>query len=332
MNCLVTGANGHLGFALTRCLKQAGHPVRASVRDTTDPSRVGHLEELGGIEIVEADLFRPETIERAVQEIDVVFQVAAAYEFIPRTNAEEIIRTSLEGGMNVLKAARKAAVSKVVFTSSCVSVGVTPRGGPTLNESHWNQELKVPYVRAKTLAERKAWEFAESEGLHLVTVLPGAIGGPLFKSPTPTIDIIQGIRMGSVRFGAPQTNLPYVDIRDVAKAHLLAGESAAASGRYLICNDHLPSFSELAETMNGVDPQVPRPAMVLPDALLPLVPIFDRISHRIQGTPRVMTRELIHSLRGKEWKLDTGKAKRELGWRPQVSLRQSLADTLEALS
>ena len=116
-NVLVTGANGHVGFVLTKFLVERGYNVRASVRDKNNPELISHLSPLN-VEIVELDLMKPETIENAMEGREGLFQGAAVYKSWAKNPQEEIIDPSIIGGINALKAARKANVKKVVFTSS----------------------------------------------------------------------------------------------------------------------------------------------------------------------------------------------------------------------
>ena len=140
-NVLVTGANGHVGYTLTRILVEKGYNVRASVRNKNNPKLVSHLDSLN-IEIVEMDLMEPETIESAMQNMDGLFQVAAVYQSWAKNPDEEIINPSIIGGINALKAAKKAGVKKVVFTSSTAAIGRSGPNGKALNESDWNSESK----------------------------------------------------------------------------------------------------------------------------------------------------------------------------------------------
>ena len=85
---LVTGANGHVGQACVRDLLQNGYNVRASVRDIKNAEKTAGLSDLD-IDIVEADLFDQESLDRACDGCESVFQLAAIYEFF--SNADESI-------------------------------------------------------------------------------------------------------------------------------------------------------------------------------------------------------------------------------------------------
>ena len=134
---LVTGANGHVGQACVRDLLQNGYDVRASIRDIMDAEKTAGFSDMD-IDIVEADLFDQESLDRACDGCDSVFQLAAIYEFF--SNADESIfeKTGKGGASNLLKAAAKANIKRVVLTSSIVAVGPTERGMPPANEEDWN--------------------------------------------------------------------------------------------------------------------------------------------------------------------------------------------------
>lgn len=330
MRVLVTGANGHLGTNLIAELLAAGHAVRGSVRTLADPARTEHLKRLGDIELVEADLDRPETLRAAMEGQDAVFHTAAVYTLFAPGQDKAIVRASEAGAEAALRAAHAAGVKRVVLTSSVVTLPLTLPGESSVDETAWSSELRVPYFRAKVLGERKAWHVAQELGIRLATVLPGAFGGPGFQRNTPTIDFVEAIMKGALQVAAPPFNYPWVDVRDVARAHRLVLEKDA-QGRFIAVNDRQPSMGEIAEAMNAVDRSIPRPLLTLPTFLMPALPVFEKLMSRASGTPRSLTPELAATLKGRVWNISNAKIKRELGWEPQITLKQSLADTIAAI-
>ena len=103
-NVLVTGANGHVGYALIKLLLERGYNVRASVRYKKNPDLVSHLSKMD-IDLVELDLMESETIDAAMQDMDGLFQVAAVYKSWAENPQDEIINPSIIGGINALKSA-----------------------------------------------------------------------------------------------------------------------------------------------------------------------------------------------------------------------------------
>lgn len=181
---LVTGANGHLGFSLVKLLKKQGYDVRAGVRNTEDNFKTSRLKKLN-VEVVRADLSDPDSLDRALEGRDGLFQVAAVFNLTAKNPEEEVIRPNIDGTVNIMEAARRAGIKKLVYTSSIASVGtIADVGEDPLDESTWNDRAIEPYAISKTLSERKAWELAQLYGISMVSILPGTIIGPDFQRPT----------------------------------------------------------------------------------------------------------------------------------------------------
>lgn len=330
MTTLVTGAAGHLGFNLVQWLHARGERVRAAVRSLADPARIAPLRALAGVELVEADVTRPEQVRAAMAGIETLHHVAAVYSTAEPGREREILETSRLGVEHALRAAADAGVRKVVLTSSIVTLPLTAPGAPPSDERHWQDNLSVPYFRAKTDGEQRAWALARELGINLATILPAGIIGPGFQRNTPTIDIVEAAAKGAFRLGAPAANFSFVDVRDVARAHQLAAERDA-QGRFIVV-DVLPSFRDIVRALHEADPRI-RPALLqLPGFTGPLMPWFDRFNQLVLGTPPLTTPEVVATaIAGRRFNVSRERAERELGWRPQVPFVASLRDTLAVL-
>jgi dihydroflavonol-4-reductase len=322
---VITGGNGHVGYNLARLLKERGYQVRATVRDANDTVKTKALRDLG-LELVSADLMQPETLAPAMVGMDGLFQVAAVYRTHARDPEKEIVEPSVVGGLNALKAAHAAGVKKVVFTSSVAAIGSNAPSGRPLNEEDWNDGAVSPYFRAKTGAERKAWAFAKETGLKLVVINPGAIIGPGFFRHTPSTVMFEQVIRGQLPFALP-TGFTFVDVRDVASAHLLAYERDDANGRYLACDRYF-SMPELMRFLHELDPALRVPSMVLPKAFLPMIPPMDWLQHKVLGTPRQITRAMVSELGGHYQNASGDRLRKELGW-TTIDFKQSVRDTLD---
>ena len=330
MKIFVTGANGHLGFNLIKELLKTEHIVRGSIRSLKDTEKVQRLKSLGDVEIVEVDLNRPDQLKAAMEGIELLFHVAAVYSITEPGREQEIIDASLKGIENTFNAASEARVKKIVLTSSVVTLPLTPPGASPSNESNWTKAISAPYIRAKTEGEKLAWEIAERKKLHMVSVLPGTIAGPGFARNTPTIDFMESMMMGAMRLGVPQMNYPYVDVRDVVSAHILAGEKDC-DGRFIVCNDMSPMMRDIIQVMHSFDAKIPLPLMNLPNFMIGAMGFFDKFNHMVLGTPLTVSPEFTATMKGKSWNFSNQRIKDVLGWQQQIPLEQSIEDTIEEI-
>lgn len=331
MQILVTGANGHLGFNLIEKLLQTGNKIRASIRSLENSSKFERVKALGNVEVVEADLDSLDQLRAAMESVDILFHTAAVYAYVAPDRDSEIINASVRGIENAFYAAAAAKVKKIVLTSSIVTLPLTRPGAAPSDETHWAEDLKVPYLRAKTQGEKLAWELSKKLKINLVSVLPGAISGPGFARNTPTIDIIEAMKLGAMRLGVPDINFPIVDVRDVAAAHILAAEQDC-EGRFVVCNDTFPTFKTMLETLHKIDPKIPLPFMVMPKFMMGAMGMFDKFNKLTKGSPLIVNRELMAILKGKIWNVSNQRIKEVLGWRQRISLEQSLRDTLDVIN
>jgi dihydroflavonol-4-reductase len=332
MQVLVTGANGHVGNNLCRALVERGYRVRASVRSLEDPAKLLPLSDLPHVDLIELDVCDAARFDAALDGVEILFHVAATYAMYTgsREKDEAMLRDGLDGVENALRTAARRRTRRVVLTSSIAALPMRKTEEPAATEQDWRTDLRLPYYRAKTCAEQRAWALANELGVELVSVLPGLIGGPGFYRRTPTTDIVESILTGALCLGVPNMNFPYVDIRDAVAGHILAAEKPVM-GRFILCNDHVPQLKELTDILHGIDPSIARAPWLLPDALLGVLPLVDALNAKLLGSPRLVTPEFIASSRGKLWRLSNARARAELGWAPRVPLETSLLDTLTTI-
>lgn len=307
MRALVTGANGHIGANLVRDLLEHGWTVRALVREGADLRGLAGLD----VETTHGDVRDEEAVRKAMDGCELVFHLAAPYVLWARDEAE-IVGPAVSGSENVLRAARAAGARRVVMTSSSNAVGFTTDPSRPLDETSWNAVTNSPYVRAKNAQERRARELAEELDLDLVTILPTAVLGRLDyrKTPTtaPVVDALAG--KGPVPF---PMNL--VDVRDVARAHVLAAERGARGARYLVGGDNVdvPTLAALIEQLTGRRPTEGLPPMWL----LRVVASVAELGARLHGKPPVLTRALLDDAAGRAPVFDCTRARTELGLEPR---------------
>ncbi len=329
----VTGANGHVGFNLVKMLLEDGYNnLRVSVRDKDDPTKTAALKALGVTDIVSLDVRDGPTFRKVCAGVQYLFHVAATYRLHTgsATADAELIEDSMAGVRSAMNAAADNKVARVILTSSIAALPIPADGAALPDETNWNQNKDVPYIKAKTEAEKLAWSKAQGLGVDLVTVLPGAMIGPNFGGGTQSTDFVLAIIKGSMRLGTITAKPPFIDVRDVVRGHILAAQKGA-SGRYILSADAPPAFPEIIKIMRAIDPKVPGAMMIVPKAMYGVLPFFDWLSNKTLGAPRTMTADFAKAMQSGNMLANNSKAKRELGWKQTISLEQSLRDTMTEL-
>ncbi|HWZ33718.1 MAG TPA: hopanoid-associated sugar epimerase [Bryobacteraceae bacterium] len=311
---LVTGATGFVGWHVARKLLDRGDPVRVLARD---PARVRELE---GVETVRGDLRDPASLERAVEGCEVAFHVAADYRLWTR-DPQEMFRSNVDGTRNLLAAAKRAGVERVVYTSTVGCIGM-PQGGLGDESTPVSSgEMTGPYKRSKFEAERVALEF--SKEFPVVIVNPTApIGDHDFK-PTPTGKIVVDFVRGAIP-GFVDTGLNVVDVRDVAAGHLLACERGRPGERYILGSENL-TLEQILGKLAGITGK-PAPKMRVPYAVAYAVGMASTAWAGITGKEPLAPLDGVKMARKKMW-VRHDKASRELGFAPgpaETALRRAV--------
>lgn len=176
---------------------------------------------------------------------------------------KELVLPAVQGTLNVLEAAKKCNVKRVVLTSSISAIVPNPHWPPnrTFDESSWTdldycKSRAKWYPVSKTLAERGAWDYAEKNGIDMVAIHPATCLGPLLQnSLNASSAVLQQLLEGS-KDAQEYHWLGAVHVKDVAKAHVLLFESPNASGRYL-CTNGIYQFSDFANKVSKLYPDFP---------------------------------------------------------------------------
>jgi len=319
---LVTGANGHLGNTLVRALLDRGQQVRAGVRD---PDRCAALNGLD-CQVVCAELLDPDSLRKALQGVDVLYQVAAVFKHWAKNPHAEIVDVNVQGTRNVLRAAAEAGVRRVVYVSSVAAVG---HNGQRLDENSWNSDQTNPYYRSKILSERVAWETAQAHDLPMVAVLPSAIIGPHATRLTDTMGFLAAVLARKLVLD-PNFYFNFVDVRDVADGLIRAAEKGRPGQRYILANQRASSLVEVIEALNTLRPgyRLPRRA---PKALLLLIAWLQEQRARYTGQPAELLLSQVQMFYGVLQVYCIDKAINELGYQPrspQNALKQAFAHLL----
>ncbi|KAI0319986.1 NAD-P-binding protein [Amylostereum chailletii] len=278
---LVSGVNGYLGVWVARKLLEADYSVRGTVRSVAKSG--DHLNNLFASygdkwELVEVpDITVSGAFDESVKGVDVVAHTASPFHFNVN-DPSELIDPAVKGTVSILESIKKTGqtVKRVVLTSSVAAVNDQPEQPTVYDESRWNDMLvnrvkekgaaaggNAIYKASKTLAERAAWDFVEKNqseiNFDLTAINPPNIYGPPIHEVTKAENLnTSQRRMYDVLTGAQDAKTlasvtgSAVDVRDVAKAHVLAISNPNVAGeRTVICEGTYwnQDFLDIAHTI-----------------------------------------------------------------------------------
>jgi dihydroflavonol-4-reductase len=300
---LVTGASGFLGWHVARVLTERGHRVRALCRPA---SQIRELE----VERVTGDLRDPESLARAVAGCELVFHVAADYRLWSK-HPEELYRSNVDGTRNLLEAAARAGVHRIVYTSTVGCIGM-PQDRPGDEDTPVSiKDMAGHYKRSKWLAEQLALEKARA-GLPVIVVNPTAPVGDHDWKPTPTGKII----LDFLRNKLPafvDTGLNLVDARDTAIGHLLAAQHGRPGERYILGSENL-TLEQILRRL-ALIANKPAPTMKVPYAIAYATGVITTTWANMTGREPIAPLEGVRMARKKMF-VTHAKAARELGFSP----------------
>jgi UDP-glucose 4-epimerase len=309
---LVTGADGFIGSHLTERLVAEGARVRAFCLYNSRGS-AGWLDEIpaetrAAVDVRLGDVRDARLVETAAAGVEVVFHLAALiaipYSYVA---PESFIDTNVRGTLNVLEAARRAGVGRLIHTSTSEVYG-TPDQLP-ITEDH-PLRAQSPYAASKVAADQLAIAFHLSYDLPALVLRPFNTYGPRQSDraviPTMLRQLLAGRRQVSLGRLDPRRDLTFV--RDTVDGFVRAALTPGIEGRTIqLGTGTTTSIAELfdiARRLVGVDAQaVLDPDRVRPDASEVLV---------LQSDPSL--------------------ARQLLGWSPTISVEDGLRATIDWLA
>ncbi|KAJ0980958.1 hypothetical protein J5N97_009213 [Dioscorea zingiberensis] len=288
----VTGASGYIASWLVKLLLGRGYTVKATVRDLGDPKKTEHLRTLAGaserLQLFKANLLEEGSFDAVVNGCECVFHTASPFYYDTKDPQVELIDPAVKGTLNVLGSCAKiSSIKKVVVTSSiaAVSYNERPRTPDVIVDETWfsSAELcertKAWYVLSKTLAEECAWKFSKENDIELVTINPAMVIGPLLQ---PTLNTscaaILDLITGSSTY--PNATFGWVNVKDVALAHILAYEVPSANGRYCLV-ERVAHYSEIVKKIHELYPSLELPQKCADDK--PFVPTHQVSKEKVRS-------------------------------------------------
>jgi dihydroflavonol-4-reductase len=301
---LVTGATGFLGWHVARILCENGYRVRALCRPDSQ------LRELD-VERVTGDLRDPDSLNRAVEGCDLLFHVAADYRLWSR-DPDALYQSNVAGTRNVLEAAERARVKRIVYTSTVGCIGIPDNGIGDEDTPVSAKDMSGHYKRSKWLAEEIALEKARA-GLPVVVVNPTAPIGDHDWKPTPTGKIVVDFLHNRLT-AIVDTGLNIVDAEDVAIGHLLAAQHGRLGERYILGSENL-SFQQILGKLAVMSNRT-APRLKIPYAFAYAAGVASTALAYVTGKPPIAPLEGVRMARKKMF-VTHAKAARELGFCPR---------------
>ncbi len=238
---LVSGAGGFIASHVVEKLLAQGHDVIGTVRNPTDSKKNAHLLDMAGaaeqLKLFAADLNDADPFN-AHADVDCIMHMASPYSVNVKDPQKDLVDPAISGTISMLKAASaNPRVKRVVLTSSMAAITDEP-DGRVLTEADWNTKSSLtrnPYYFSKAKAEQAAWDFMKNEkpAFDLVVINPFLVVGPSHTSQiNPSNQVLADIVNGAYPAIMALT-WGFVDVRDVADAHIAAMQTADASGRFI---------------------------------------------------------------------------------------------------
>ena len=237
---LVTGATGYIGLHCVDQLLKQGYAVNGSVRS---PERKDEIFEAlkknntptDNLNIFTFILTEDAGWDEGMMGCDYVLHVASPIS-LDAQDEEYFVGPAVAGVERALKFAKKHQVKKVVLTSSVAAIFETTVLKQYYDESDWSDPNKSEighYAKSKTLAEMAAWDFVKNEGnpFEFAVINPALVIGPSLSGDLGESNKAISLLVGGKMPVTVPLQFGYVDVRDVAAAHILAMQNPASNGK-----------------------------------------------------------------------------------------------------
>ncbi len=258
MTVCVTGATGFIGSHLAQLASESLGPVRVTYRDERRLERLGHTE----VEPIRADVLDRGALRRAFRGCEIVFHAAGYVGSRPSSRVWEVNALSPRVAV---EAAAAEDVRRVVVTSSVAGIGPAPLDRPgTEDDPYRGGGLGLTYPDSKHEGESEALAAGARLGVEVVIVNPSYVFGPAVDRTHPgetSNRLIGNYLLGRLP-AVVDSETNAVDVRDVAKGHLLAATGGAPGERYVL-GGHDLQWVELIERVARLS-GVHHPLVVLP--------------------------------------------------------------------
>jgi nucleoside-diphosphate-sugar epimerase len=282
---LVTGASGFLGGELVKQLVARGEKVRIIRRPQSNLFFLKTME--SQLEILEGDILDITSLEEAMTGVDKVYHSAAMISYDSASH-DQMYKVNVEGTANVVNAALKMQVKKLLHVSSIAAIGAKPGPEPITETVKWEKHpCNTYYGITKMLAEREVFRGIE-EGLPAVIINPGIIVGTGHDEHKATMRVFKRIAGGKFPFFMRGTN-GFADVEDVAKAAILLMDSDLQGERFIAVSENWhfrKYFDTVAESLGA-----PRAKFEITPGFGRILSFADWMRSKFFSAKRTLTKE-----------------------------------------
>jgi len=317
---LVTGAAGHIGNVLVRELVERGEKVRALILPGEDTTSIYGLD----IEVIVGNVLDADSLNRAMRGVDIVYHLAGIISILPDKD-ELMWKVNVEGTRNVLAAAKKANVKRLVHTASIHALSRNWIGRINEDVPFDPDTTAGGYDRTKAAASLLVLD-AVKEGLDAVIVCPTGVIGPHDYRGSEMGDLIKDWLRKRLNF-LVKGAYDFVDVRDVAHGHILACERGRSGEVYILSGWQIKVLELKQYVQNAIGKRIPTITLPMWMARVgaKFMPLFYKITRR---RPR-FTDYSLETLQSNS-EVSSDKAQTELGYKPR-DLKSTISDTVEWL-
>ena len=328
---LVTGGSGFIALHCIDQLLEKDFMIRTTIRSESRKEEINkamdkypNLDQ--NLEFHICDLLNDEGWEAAVDGCDYVLHVASPFILEVPSDENVLIKPAVDGTLRVLNACSKAHVKKVVLTSSVAAVAYGHGVEKTYDESDWSNTGEdsgiTPYAKSKTLAEKAAWNFVEEldpdKKFDFTVINPVGVFGPMLTRDIGTSNSLVSRLINGELPACPATHMGYVDVRDVAKAHVFSMLNSSTNNKRIIVSESEMFFVDVGRILNEAGFKK-SPTKQMPNWLVKFLAIFIK---ELSGVTKSLGR-----------RVDTDKslAKSLFDWQ-YISAKDSILDTANQLA
>lgn len=319
MKYLVTGATGFIGPHVVRRLVGEGHRCRCLVRNNSNTKVLTDL----GVEMVEGDITRAETLKGIAEDMDRVLHLATLGHMSNFTVTESMFDAiNVKGALNVMEEALRARVPRVVHCSTVAAMGIC-QDMPATEQSNCNPHHS--YGRSKLKAEQNVLTMVDKQKLPAVIVRFSMVYGP-----GDVRDILKLTRLAKKglfpKVGSKPKLTPLIHVDDASQGLLLAAEKGKIGEIYLLTNTESIPFDHIRKILQDAL-EIRRLPLYVPEWMATSVAsLIERTFPLIGKVPPVSRKNIESTLADRVFSIE--KAQKEFGFNPQVDPEMGLRETV----